>query len=287
MSKEADKSVADPRPPTTTGFDPSRAIRVPRSSMRIQYMSDLHVDCTRCPMPHQVPGVDAVVVAGDTCSGVEPCFAYLRAAFPAPLPLIVVLGNREFRGRAFVTQSRRARSIAPDYDITLLDDRAVEMQGVRFVGSTLWTDYRLHGENRQLDAIAADARRGDLARMAMSDRPWKPFTPLDAVARFEAGSAFVARSCSTPFDGPTVVVSHHAPSARSLDPRFVGGARDASYASGLDHMILGCAPALWIHGHVHRSCDYGLCSTRVVCNAKGATGENPTFDPSVVVEVAR
>ncbi len=287
MSHRTDASAADPRPRAPHDHDAPPAFRGTRSSLRMQVMSDLHFDTGSGTMPHAVPGVDAVVVAGDTCSGAEKCFAYLRAAFPPPLPLVVVLGNREFHGRALVNEGKRARSIARDYGVTLLDDRTTVLGGVRFVGATLWTDYRVNGEDRQAAAVAADAGRGDHARIAMVDRPYRAFTPLDAAARHEASSAFIARTLADPFDGPTVVVTHHAPSARSLDPRMVGGPRDASYASRLDRTIVGGAPAVWIHGHVHHSCDYGLCRTRVVCNAKGPGDANPAFDPSLVIEVPR
>ena len=280
MPHRSETSAADNR-------DAGTVTRPTLSPLRLQVMSDLHFDSAPCTMPHAVPGVDAVVVAGDTCSGAEKAFAYLRAAFPAPLPLIVVLGNREFHGRAVVNESRRARSIARDYQITLLDDGTAVVGGVRFVGGTLWTDYRLYGEDRQVAAVAADAGRGDFARIAMMDRPRRAFTPLDAVARHEASSAYIARRLADPFDGPTVVVTHHAPSARSLDPSMFGGLRDASYASRLDRVIIGGAPALWLHGHVHSPSDYGLCRTRVVCNPKGPGSGNPTFDPSLVLEINR
>ena len=288
MQHRADLSVADPRPPEATTRDISRdAPRGARAPLRLQVLSDLHFDVGPCPMPRPVPGVDAVVVAGDTCEGVEKSFAYLRAAFPAPLPLIVVLGNREFQGRALVDETRRARIIAPEYGITLLDHRTVEHDGIRFVGSTLWTDYRLDGEDRQLDAMSAAVERRNQGRIALTSVPWRPFTPVDSMHRHEAASAYLTRVLAAPFDGPTVVVSHHAPSARSLHPGRVRDSGDAHYANHLDRMIVRLGPALWIHGHVHRSCDYGLCRTRVVCNAKGAHSENPTFDPSFVVEVPR
>ncbi len=286
MPHRTDASVAEPRPPTNDHDAPSSS-RGERRPLRLQVMSDLHFDSGSCLMPHPVPGVDAVVVAGDTCGGAEKAFAYLRAAFPAPVSLIVVLGNREFHGRALVPETRRARSIAADYGVTLLDNRSAVVGGVRLVGGTLWTDYRLDGEDRQAAAIAVDAGRGDYARIAMVDRPYRALTPLDAVARHEATSAFIARILAEPFDGPTVVVTHHAPSARSLDPRMVGGARDASYASRLDRTIVGGAPAVWIHGHVHHPCDYGLGRTRIVCNPKGPGYANPAFDPSLVIKVPR
>ncbi len=265
MSHHADPSAADPCPSAATPRDAPRRGCPP---LRLQVVSDLHFDATPYALPHAVPGVDAVVVSGDTCQGAEKAFAYLRAAFPPPVPLVVVLGNREFHGRAVLDETRRARAIAPDYGITLLDDGQAFIGDVRFIGGTLWADFRLHGEAAQAEAIAAAAGHGDHVRIALTRIPYRRFTPLDAVNRFEATSAYLSTRLGERFDRPTVVVTHHAPSARSLDPRLLGAGRDASYASSLDRMIVGAAPALWLHGHVHRSCDYGLCRTRIVCNAK-------------------
>jgi Icc-related predicted phosphoesterase len=79
--------------------------------------------------------------------------------------------------------------------------------------------------------------------------------------------------------------THHAPSARSLSPRYAQDPVSAAYASNLDDLVEAYAPALWIHGHTHYSVDYTIGSTRVVSNQRGYRDEGLGFIPDLVVEV--
>ena len=90
----------------------------------------------------------------------------------------------------------------------------------------------------------------------------------------------------TPFDGPTVVVTHHAPAWASVAERYRTDRVTAAYASDLSALILATQPALWVHGHIHTPSDYRMGATRVICNPHGYGRENPDFDPALVVEVA-
>lgn len=81
-----------------------------------------------------------------------------------------------------------------------------------------------------------------------------------------------------PFDGATVLVTHHLPSYRSVAPNFGGHPLNPCYASNLDGLIERYKPALWIHGHTHMSCDYQLGATRVVCNPRGYVNHNLNVD---------
>lgn len=76
-----------------------------------------------------------------------------------------------------------------------------------------------------------------------------------------------------PFDGETVVVTHHAPLSKAVVPRFAINRLTPAFASGLESLVDTGQPALWIHGHTHNSFDYGIYNTRVVCNPRGYPGE--------------
>ena len=125
----------------------------------------------------------------------------------------------------------------------------------------------------------------DFSRIRQDDGT--PFTPDACAARFATHAAWLAARLDEPHDGATVVVTHHAPSRRSIHPRFAGTLLNVCFASDADH--LGGRPALWIHGHVHDSFDYDLRGTRVVCNPRGyardGVPENPAFDPDLCIEV--
>lgn len=82
-----------------------------------------------------------------------------------------------------------------------------------------------------------------------------------------------------------MVVTHHAPTARSLDPVHEGDPLAASFASPLDGLVGRLAPDLWVHGHVHARVDHRVGPTRVLCNPRGHGGATRDFDPALVVEI--
>jgi Icc-related predicted phosphoesterase len=115
-----------------------------------------------------------------------------------------------------------------------------------------------------------------------------PFTPEASAALFARDAAWLERKLAEPHAGPTVVVTHHAPSRRSVHPRFDGSPLNACFVSDLEHLLDGRA-CLWIHGHTHDSFDYVVGGTRVVCNprgyAKNGVDENPRFDADFCVNI--
>ncbi len=83
-----------------------------------------------------------------------------------------------------------------------------------------------------------------------------------------------------------MVVTHHSPSAQSIPRQYENDILSASYASNLDNLVRELEPDLWVHGHMHETCDYLIGKTRVVCNPRGYPDErNPQFDPTLVVSV--
>jgi calcineurin-like phosphoesterase family protein len=90
-----------------------------------------------------------------------------------------------------------------------------------------------------------------------------------------------------PFDGKTVVVTHHAPSSQSVHPRYANDLLTPAFASNLENLMDGDRAALWIHGHMHDPFDYEIYGTRVVCSPRGYAPNSltPEFRPDWVVEV--
>ena len=165
----------------------------------------------------------------------------------------------------------------------VLECSSVEAGGIRFVGCTLWTDLAFRG-NPYLAGIALTQAMTDFRAIRVAPA-YRRFQPADAAAQHRASVAWLKSEWGRS-DLPTVVVSHHAPSARSLDPRFADDPVAAGYASALEPLIASLQPAAWIHGHVHQSVDYTVASTRVVCNPRGYADEpNREFDPGLVITV--
>ena len=256
--------------------------------MRIHILSDLHLDTG----PVELSSVDAdvVVLAGDIderTHGVE----WAREAFSQPV--VYVPGNHEYYGGKLHHTLRKMRQAAAGSNVHVLDCEEWHFGGVRFLGATLWTDYRLTG-NQPLAEWDASQQMNDFRKIrniAYSKVRTRDFLLEHAKAR-----SFLEAGLQEPFDGKTVVVTHHAPSGHSVARRYQdhavqsGSHLNAAYASNLDGLLM-MHNGLWIHGHTHDAWDYSIGGTRIVCNPRGYLNEKgqslkPTgFNKSLVVEI--
>jgi predicted phosphodiesterase len=254
--------------------------------MKIQILSDLHLGFAALDMP--LNDADLLVLAGDIASPRE---AVAWAAARGK-PVLYVPGNHEFYGSDLQTTLAELRSLSIGTCVDILHGTELHVAGVRFLGTTLWSDFRLFG-TPSLDAAAMrEARQAmrDFQRIRVSPGAGRVFSPADAAALFRRESAWLAHSIARPFDGPTVVITHHAPSRRSIHPRFDGALLNASFVSDAEHLLDAGRVDLWIHGHTHDSFDYRIGETRVVCNPRGyvraGVAENPRFDIDFRVDIA-
>ena len=254
--------------------------------MRIQVLSDFHVDVRPGYTPELAAGADVVIVAGDVCEGPANGMEWLRRHIPLPTPIIMVAGNHEFYNYGLLDERAAAADTASIHGITFLDDSSAISGGVRFIGATLWTDFKLFGEaQRQISMIAAGRFMSDFSHISLRGGDSKPFTPAASVRLHEQSVAYLDATLAKSHDGPTVVVTHHAPHPLSVAEKYSRDPVTPAFASDLSALIAKHAPALWVHGHTHTSFDYHLGDTRVVCNPKGYGRENRAFDPSLIVEV--
>lgn len=256
--------------------------------MRLQILSDLHVDAGGIHRPIMAAGIDALIVAGDVCAGVETGFTVLRHYVPSAIPIIMVLGNHEFYGYNYSSELARGRAGAFAHNIHLLENDTVILGGVRFVGATLWTDYDLFGSANRDNCIQAaavglnDHRLIGLTTGGSADRRFKP---LDALALHQQSRAYLDQALAEPHNGPTVVITHHAPHEKSVATRYNRSLLTGAFVSDLAAVIAAYQPELWVHGHTHTSFDYRVGSTRIICNPAAYGAENPAFNPALVVEV--
>lgn len=254
--------------------------------MRIQIFSDLHADVL--PIKHIViaENIDAVVVAGDTCEGASRAFERLREIVPLTIPIVMVMGNHEYYRRFLPPELEEARTLAPSFNVHLLEDAEVVLGSVRFLGATLWTDYRLFGDGRRIPVMqTCAAAMNDHRRIGWLKKPWRRFLPQEAEQLHHRSRSFIEGALNSPFPGPTVVVTHHAVHRNSVAAVYRDDWVTAAFVSDLSELIEAHQPALWVHGHVHNSFDYRVGQTRVLANPHGYGNENPAFDCSLVVDV--
>ena len=176
--------------------------------------------------------------------------------------------------------------------MTLLDTAAVTIGPVRFIGATLWTDFRLDGRAREADTHKAAGER--FSDFSGAIRDWKSpdgdglLTTRETARRHARDRAFIeaeiGRAHETGLEA--VVITHHAPSPVAVHYRYAGSPINPAYISDLDAMIVHLRPALWIHGHVHHAVSATVGRTSVLANPLGiGLMEEADFVPDLVVDL--
>ena len=253
--------------------------------MKINILSDLHLGFSALDLPHNP--ADLVVLAGDVSRPPEAMAWALRLN----KPVLYVLGNHEFYGGSIDGVINGFHRLCAGTAVRVLDRSGVVIGGVRFLGATLWTDFELFGDGQKKKAALLEARHQmrDFSRIRCREASGALLTPEDSVDLFKHHAGWLQEALATPHEGPTVVITHHAPSPRSIHPRFASSLLNACFVSQAEHLLGGDRVQLWIHGHTHDSFDYLCRGTRVVCNprgyARGGVNENPLFDPDFSVTV--
>jgi len=254
------------------------------ANMKIWILSDLHLEFADLRQPLDIPSADVCVVAGDLCRAPANGVHWLAKHVADAMPCIYVAGNHEFYKGSIKEGIEDGRSAAAGFpSIHFLENNVAVIDGVRFIGATLWTDYRIEG-HPQVAMFHARERMNDYRQIAKQRKPWQRFAPETAYRMHQHSLLFIDSALKAdPIK--TVVVTHHLPHARSVPARFKGDLLNAAYASDLSGVIDAGRPALWIHGHTHESCDYIVGDTRVVCNPRGYEDENGNFNPALTIQI--
>ena len=260
--------------------------------MKIQVASDLHLEFFERRFPGyrvvEPAGADLLVLAGDIHRHAEAVDAFMDW----PCPILLLHGNHELYKADANASIALLRARTGGTGIQYLENDEAIVAGVRFLGCCLWTDYELDGDAvrvmAEAEAFISDHRLISTAQGL--------FRAADALEFHRHSRAWLERKLGEPFDGKTVVVSHHAPHPASVHPRFAGDTLNPCFVSDLTDLLRGAD--LWIHGHVHNSFDYKVGRTRVVANPRGYAlnlrqaaspaeieWENPAFDPKLLVEI--
>jgi len=248
-------------------------------AMKLHVLSDLHTEFSEFEVPET--NADVVVLAGDIGVGTEG-IDWAARQFPAA-PIVYVPGNHEFYGQD-IRSTDLLSAVAPD-NIRVLNDSACVIDGARFLGCTLWTDFKLDGEG---EAWFARQRAKRLIEDFTSIRNGnRRFTPEDSVDLHRRSISWLVDELEKEFSGPTVVVTHHLPASLSIASQYRNDPMNPTFASRLEGIIEKYQPELWIHGHTHVACDYDIYGTRVVCNPRGYPSESSArgFSPGLIVDL--
>ena len=263
--------------------------------VRIQLASDLHLELLERSWPLErviAPAQDAdvLVLAGDIHRGLH---AIDRFA-DWPVPVLYLAGNHEYYGGLWEQLRIDLRRKADGTVVRFLDNDVVTLGDVRFLGSTLWTDYRVTGDPQPAAMEAAEATVLDHQRIGTRLGPLRAAQLLDEHLH---SRDWLQRELFRSEAARTVVITHHAPHPGSIHPRYAGNPVNGAFVSDLTELVERAD--LWLHGHVHDSFDYRVGNCRVVCNPRGYAQnrktvsdardlqfENPAFQPGLVIDLS-
>jgi predicted phosphodiesterase len=281
--------------------------------MKIQLLSDLHLEAHPHWEPHPAPGAEVLVLAGDIGS-YQPGSQLTDTDFGLgrfspqqgwPTPVLFVPGNHEYDAQDFDLAHTRLRSTCDRLGLIWLERETVILNGVRFAGTTLWTDFdalansaigpgRTGSEEPCGNALALQLKAREKAFRAANYYLKKTQTtrsgvPMHAEQVRELGlvcQKWLRDALTLPHPGPTVVITHFAPSLHSADPRYGHVPGTAGFCNALDDLLPGAQ--LWLHGHLHAPSDYVHQGCRVVANPLGYARKNEqgAFKEQLLLEVA-
>ncbi len=261
--------------------------------MKFQLASDLHLEFLERRFPQArliepAPDADLLVLAGDIHNGVRA----VQAFSDWPVPVLYLAGNHEFYDRAWEQTRADLRQACAGINVTLLDNDVLVFGAVRVLGCTLWTDFRTACDTPEQGMQVVERGLNDYHLIRTQAGTLRAAQTL---ADHELSRSWLERELAKPFDGRTVVVTHHGPHPLSIHPRYVGNPLNAGFVSDLTPLL--DSVDLWMHGHTHDSFDYRIGRCRVVANpagyvlnraivreGEGFKLENASFDPRLVVE---
>jgi predicted phosphodiesterase len=258
--------------------------------MRLWIGSDFHIEASRgwdLPPPNARPNFDVLVIAGDLIPRAERGVAWLRERVSNRV--VFVPGNHEFYGCDIDRTVEKARQAAAGTNLHILQNDAVVIDGVLFVGATLWTNFELFG-NRDLAMRRAAEGMNDYRRIRKR-RYLERLRPADTLDRHFESREFIKRVTRESSVAKKVVVTHHGCVREALKAGTETDILSAAYTSDCSDLLENVD--LWVYGHTHDSRDFRVGSTRVVSNGKGRgpwlpkqrRSDNVSFDPNYVIEI--
>ena len=247
--------------------------------MKLHVLNDLHIEFADFELP--ATDADVIILAGDTVVG-ESGLAWLERQ-SLNKPVIYVPGNHEFyRHDITLVDKLKARSPLGVY---VLNNDVLEINGVRFLGTVLWTDFLLFGDADKYLAMQ-HARKGmnDFSLIRINGQR---YTPEDSIRLHQESRGWLEMMLGRPYEGKTVIITHHAPSSRSVPARYSKDLLTPAYASNLEGLMAGHRVSVWAHGHTHNPFDYNVHGTRVICNPRGYIPYERLngFKPDLVIEI--
>jgi predicted MPP superfamily phosphohydrolase len=195
-----------------------------------------------------------------------------------------VLGNHEYYKGAYPKTLIKIKDAASNSNIHVLENESLEIDHVCFHGCTLWTDFSLKGNPAAYGALC-QSRMNDYKKIRLGDN-YAKLRSIDTFRIHQTSRQWLEHSLSVNQAKHNIVVTHHAPSIRSLPMKYLDDPISAAYASDMEDFIIKHQPSYWIHGHIHTPANYKIGNTDIICNPHGYINEPYNgFNKDLIIEI--
>lgn len=266
--------------------------------MKVQILSDLHNeflegraqsrgDFNYKTWTGNIPQTDAdiIVLAGDIDIGARGIKWAVEESNRLDKKIIYVSGNHEYYSREYFTNLKNMRDAANDSNVYFLENNEIQIDGIRILGSTLWTDYNVvPGLDTYLVMKECGHALNDhrVIRIA-GDNEY--FSPKDARRIHIESVNWLKSKLNEDTDcRATLVVTHHGPSELCQHIKYPVSPISAAFHSDLTQLVekADC----WVYGHTHSNLDVMVGKCRLVSNQSGYPREDvPDFNSIKIVEL--
>lgn len=248
--------------------------------MKVRIYSDLHLEIDAAPglIPGNASdGADLVILGGDIHTkgrGV----AWAQEVFN--VPVIYVCGNHEFYKGHIDRTLMSMKQLAAGSNVHVLENESFQIDKVRFLGATAWTDFAT-GES--VYQASQEARRGlNDFRLIRAGEGYRALSISDVISRNHRTYEWLKDELAMEFDGQTIVITHHCPLVNYCGPEQ-GSPLMPAYSNDWPELVRQAD--VWVFGHTHSYVDVMVEGCRLISNPKGYPGENCGFANDFVVDI--
>ena len=248
--------------------------------MKVQIISDLHQEFGKSEL--NFSNADLLILAGDTNLGTKG-IDWIKTKIKN-IPVIYILGNHEYYKGSYPKTLNKIKEASKDTNIFVLENDRFEINGIRFHGATLWTDFSLFGNPVKYGILCQD-KMNDY-KLIRRDPSYSKMRTIDTFKLHQFSKTWLEESLEESKSFRNIVITHHAPSQKSIPEEFKNDYLSSAYASNLEDIIHKYQPEYWIHGHIHTPIKYEIGETKIICNPHGYIDEKYNgYEKELIIEL--
>jgi len=227
--------------------------------MRIRLLSDVHFEFYEDKELYENKGEDVLVIAGDLAVGGPNIVDALSKFAKNTEEVVYVPGNHEYYRNSIPEVDAYVRNATRDTNVHFLNPGNVRIDGVAFIGATLWTEFN----NNQFSKLVAAQQINDFRSIRGFDTDY-------CVMLYNEHLSYIKEAYEK-LDGKKVIVTHFLPDKICIDPQYQGeSAMNDYFSNNLGEWIQDLQDTpYWLFGHTHSPVNKEINNTKVIANPYG------------------